>query len=38
MIITMFAYQYECQWAVFSEEYSFEFVRPYQDKQTKIVV
>ena len=37
MIATMFAYQYECQWAMFSE-YSFEFVRPYQDKQAKKIV
>ena len=34
MIATMFAYQYERQQAMF-EEYSFEFVRPVQDKQTR---
>ena len=34
MIVTMFAYQYGYQQAMF-EEYSSEFVRPVQDKQTR---
>lgn len=33
MLITMFAYQYERQQAMF-EEYSVEFMRPNEDKQT----
>ena len=33
MLTTMFAYQYERQQAMF-EEYSFEFMRPIEDKQT----
>ena len=38
MMITVFAYQYEWQWAVFCEEQSFEFVRPYKDEQASCLV